>query len=120
MLDEDVYMVQFIYNILIIFVIFLKLFTVSSSHLEHGTRNLKAFLYQLVSLILFIFNSHGIIVYFLVYVDGFVFTGNNTMFIDKFVQQLHDRFALKDFSALHQFLGVEVINTVDGIFFVST
>ncbi|GJY38368.1 retrovirus-related pol polyprotein from transposon TNT 1-94, partial [Tanacetum coccineum] len=65
---------------------------------------------------LFIYNAHGVIVYFLVYIDDIIITGNNTSFIDKFVQQLHDRFALKDLGELHQFLGVEVISTMSGIF----
>ncbi|GJZ21604.1 retrovirus-related pol polyprotein from transposon TNT 1-94 [Tanacetum coccineum] len=54
---------------------------------------------------LFIYNAHGVIVYFLVYIDDIIIIGNNTSFIDKFVQQLHDRFALKDLGELHQFLG---------------
>ncbi|GJR57561.1 hypothetical protein Tco_1499723 [Tanacetum coccineum] len=35
-------------------------------------------------------------------------TQNLLGFIDKFVQQLHDRFMLKDLEELHQFLGVEL------------
>ena len=32
------------------------------------------------------------------------------------MQQLHERFALKDLGELHQFLGVEIISTRDGLF----
>nr|GEX05958.1 retrovirus-related Pol polyprotein from transposon TNT 1-94 [Tanacetum cinerariifolium] len=60
---------------------------------------------------MFIYKSHGVIVYFIVYVDDIIITGNSTSFIDKFVQQLHDRFTLKDLGKLHRFLGVEVIST---------
>lgn len=60
---------------------------------------------------LFIYNFHGVTVYFLVYVDDIIITGNSTTSIDKFVHQLNDRFALKDLGELNHFLGVEVIST---------
>lgn len=65
---------------------------------------------------LFIYNKNGIVAYFLVYVDGIILKGNNTKFLEKFVMQLSNRFSLKDLGPLHYFLGVEVINTQNGLF----
>jgi len=52
--------------------------------------------------------------YFIVYVDDIILTGNNNNAIDDFVVQLNRRFALKDLGDLHHFLGVDVISTNDG------
>ncbi|MFS7908934.1 putative RNA-directed DNA polymerase [Helianthus anomalus] len=65
---------------------------------------------------LFIYNQKGKIMYFLVYVDDIVLTGNCTSFIDTFVTLLSQRFSLKDLGELHHFLGIEVIPTNHGIF----
>ncbi|KAG8490833.1 hypothetical protein CXB51_014023 [Gossypium anomalum] len=46
--------------------------------------------------------------YVLVYVDDIVITGSSPDKINCFVQQLHNKFALKDMGDLHYFLGIEV------------
>lgn len=58
------------------------------------------FVNSVVDASLFIYNSHGTTVDFLVYVDDIILTGNDTKFIVKFVKQLHDHFALKDLGDL--------------------
>ncbi|KAI4305267.1 hypothetical protein L6164_028641 [Bauhinia variegata] len=65
---------------------------------------------------LFIYNHGGIIVYFLIYIDDIVLTGNNPTFMDHFVAQLASRFSTKDLGNLHHFLGIEVISTTSGLF----
>ena len=65
---------------------------------------------------LFIYNSHGVISYLLVYVDDFVLTGNNPTFLESFVYSLAKRFSIKDLGPLHHFLGVEVIPVSSGLF----
>ncbi|RVW53564.1 Retrovirus-related Pol polyprotein from transposon RE2 [Vitis vinifera] len=56
---------------------------------------------------LFIFNNHGTILYLLVYVDDIIITGNNVEAAQTFIQQLSQRFSLKDLGPLTYFLGVE-------------
>lgn len=65
---------------------------------------------------LFIYHSAGIIIYFMVYVDDIVLTGNNVSSVNKFVACLNQKFSLKDLGPLHHFLGVEVIPTNSGLF----
>ncbi|CAH9134814.1 unnamed protein product [Cuscuta epithymum] len=65
---------------------------------------------------LFIYAHHDVLLYFLVYVDDIILTGNNLQAINKFVSQLTHRFSVKDLGALHHFLGVETITHPDGIF----
>lgn len=65
---------------------------------------------------LFVYCAHGVTLYFLVYVDDIILTGNNDAFIGAFIQHLADRFSLKDFGPLHHFLGVEVVSTSSGLF----
>lgn len=65
---------------------------------------------------LFIYHHNGIIMYFLVYVDDIIVTGNNNDAISEFIQALNSKFSLKDLGNLSNFLGVEVINTTTGIF----
>lgn len=48
--------------------------------------------------------------------DDIVITGNNSFFIDQFVQQLDKKFSLKDLGSLNNFLGVEIISTTTGLF----
>ena len=56
----------------------------------------------------------------LVYVDDLVITGNNLCFVFEIVAQLGNWFSLKDMGQLNFFLGMEVISTKSGFFFVST
>lgn len=99
------------------FVDFVKQFTALSKLPE-----LKSFLVQVgftnsrADSSLFIYCKNGIVAYFLVYVDDIILTGSNTQFIEQFVMQLSNRFSLKDLGPIHQFLGVEVINTPTGLF----
>lgn len=65
---------------------------------------------------LFIYKEQSHIIYFLVYVDDLIVTGNNQDFVSKFVAQLSQRFSLKDVGNLHFFLGVEVIPTKSRLF----
>ncbi|GKV12886.1 hypothetical protein SLEP1_g23973 [Rubroshorea leprosula] len=65
---------------------------------------------------LFILWQYGIIVYFLIYVDDILITGNSLPFIDKLILNLGARFSLKDLGNLHLFLGIEAIHTPVGIF----
>lgn len=112
----------FIPNTQITFISFEKLFTGSNKEPRAWYTELKNFLLSIgftnfvADSSLFIYKSGGVSIYFLVYVDDILITGNNATFINKFVQQLHDRFALKDLGELHNFLGVEVIATKHGLF----
>ncbi|RVW91741.1 Retrovirus-related Pol polyprotein from transposon RE1 [Vitis vinifera] len=65
---------------------------------------------------LFIFNNHGTILYLLVYVDDIIITGNNVEAAQTFIQQLSQRFSLKDLGPLTYFLGVEVTSHTNGLF----
>ncbi|KAI3526642.1 hypothetical protein L1887_05902 [Cichorium endivia] len=65
---------------------------------------------------LFIYNHSNVLCFFMVYVDDIVLTGNNTNFLNQFIQSLANRFSIKDLGALHHFLGIEVIPTSHGLF----
>ncbi|KAG8472152.1 hypothetical protein CXB51_036605 [Gossypium anomalum] len=52
--------------------------------------------------------------YVLVYVDDIVTSGSAIDEINRFVQQLHNQFALKDIGDLHYFLGIEVSRSSSG------
>ncbi|CAH9094778.1 unnamed protein product [Cuscuta epithymum] len=65
---------------------------------------------------LFIFSHNNILLYFLVYVDDIVLTGNQPAALEQFIQQLTTRFSVKDLGSLHHFLGVETIPHPEGLF----
>lgn len=65
---------------------------------------------------LFIYNKHGVILIFLVYVDDIVLTRNSGKVLNTFVSQLDKQFSLKDLGDLHHFLGVELISLKSGLF----
>ncbi|KAK9057120.1 hypothetical protein SSX86_024487 [Deinandra increscens subsp. villosa] len=65
---------------------------------------------------LFIYRKSDIVCYFMVYVDDIVLTGNDSAFLDKFINTLSNRFSIKDLGLLHHFLGIEVIHTTQGLF----
>ncbi|GKC07292.1 retrovirus-related pol polyprotein from transposon RE1 [Tanacetum coccineum] len=88
----------------------LDVITLRHSALSFGFRK------SLADASLFIYNQDGVTVYFLVYVDDIILTGNNSKFMDDFVNKLATRFSIKDLGSLHQFLGVEVISTTSGLF----
>ncbi|KAG8474566.1 hypothetical protein CXB51_031309 [Gossypium anomalum] len=54
-------------------------------------------------------------VFLMAYVDDIVLTGSSNAEVDSVVQQLHDRFALKDMGRLNFFLGIEVKYTPQGL-----
>ncbi|KAJ0856319.1 putative RNA-directed DNA polymerase [Helianthus annuus] len=57
---------------------------------------------------LFIYSSHGTLMYMLVYVDDIILTGNNNAAINKVVNSLSHTFAIQDIGPLSYFLGIEV------------
>ncbi|KAG8480129.1 hypothetical protein CXB51_025342 [Gossypium anomalum] len=63
---------------------------------------------------LFIRGSPGNLLLLIVYVDDIVLTGNSVSEIDRVVQQLHARFALKDIGLLNFFLGISIARTSIG------
>ncbi|KAD3337848.1 hypothetical protein E3N88_33369 [Mikania micrantha] len=58
---------------------------------------------------LFIYSSHGTLLYMLVYVDDIILTGNNNQAISHVVQRLSQSFAIQDMGSLSYFLGIEVV-----------
>ncbi|CAH9106796.1 unnamed protein product [Cuscuta europaea] len=65
---------------------------------------------------LFIYSHDNTHIYFLVYVDDIVLTGNDNRALELFISKLTRRFSVKDLGPLHHFLGVEVIPHSDGLF----
>lgn len=55
-------------------------------------------------------------IYLIVYVDDIIVTSPDHVHLDMLVQNLAQRYALKDLGTLSYFLGVEVIPTADGYF----
>jgi hypothetical protein len=51
-----------------------------------------------------------------VYVDDLVITGNDPIFVSSIIDQLSNRFSIKDMGQLHFFLDMEVIPTTTGLF----
>ncbi|GKE03301.1 retrovirus-related pol polyprotein from transposon RE1 [Tanacetum coccineum] len=60
---------------------------------------------------LFIYQAQKVTCYLLVYVDDIVLAGNDSQFLDHFVNALSKKFSIKDLGILHHFLGVEVVPT---------
>lgn len=65
---------------------------------------------------LFVYHQHGIIIYFIIYVDDIILIGNNSAFLANFVSTLAAKFSLKELGRLGHFLGIEVIPTTFGMF----
>jgi hypothetical protein len=63
-----------------------------------------------------VFHDGSTLAYCLVYVDDLILTGNNSTFVASIIDQLGQKFSLKDLGPLHFFLGVEVIPTKEGLF----
>ncbi|GJW06273.1 uncharacterized mitochondrial protein-like protein [Tanacetum coccineum] len=57
---------------------------------------------------LFVFTKDSCIMYFLVYVDDLILTGNNESLLTSFTTRLNQEFAIKDLGDLSYFLGLEV------------
>jgi hypothetical protein len=83
--------------------------TLRSAILEFGFMNSRAdssFIYKITS----------VTCYFLVYVDDLVIIGNDPIFVSSIIDQLSNRFSVKDMGQLHFFLGMKVIPTTTGLF----
>ncbi|RVW72768.1 Retrovirus-related Pol polyprotein from transposon RE2 [Vitis vinifera] len=65
---------------------------------------------------LFIYKSHDILCYCLVYVDDIIVTSNTLSFVNNIINKLGSTFSVKDMGSLHYFLGIEVIPTPQGLF----
>jgi hypothetical protein len=57
---------------------------------------------------LFFFNSNGITMYILVYVDDIIMTSSSPEATNALLKKLEGDFALKDLGDHHYFLGIEV------------
>jgi hypothetical protein len=64
---------------------------------------------------LFIYKTHDIIIFVLIYVDDIIITSSNIAAISQLISDLHSSFALKDLGPLHFFLGVEATWQSDGL-----
>nr|GEW00547.1 ribonuclease H-like domain-containing protein [Tanacetum cinerariifolium] len=60
-------------------------------------------------------SDKDVILALLVYVNDIIITGNNVFEIDKFKVFLKSKFMIKDLEKLKYFLGIEVIDTDNGI-----
>jgi hypothetical protein len=69
---------------------------------------------------LFIYKTHTVIAYLLLYVDDIVLTSNTPSFLDHLIQQLSTVFDLKDLGNLHYFLGLQVSRTATSLFIRQT
>ncbi|GJU86077.1 ribonuclease H-like domain-containing protein [Tanacetum coccineum] len=65
---------------------------------------------------LFIKNTNDIFVALLVYVDDIVITGNDSLEINKVKEFLSSKFQIKDLGKLKYFLGIEILEEIDGVF----
>ncbi|GKV30743.1 hypothetical protein SLEP1_g39523 [Rubroshorea leprosula] len=65
---------------------------------------------------LFIYHKGSTWIYFLVYVDDIIVTGNDSAPVQSIMQVMSATFSLKDLGPLSFFLGIEAISTKDGLF----
>ncbi|XP_021978656.1 uncharacterized mitochondrial protein AtMg00810-like [Helianthus annuus] len=54
--------------------------------------------------------------YLLLYVDDIILTASNTTLLHHFINLMSQEFAMKDLGRIHQFLGIQVQSTKDGLF----
>ncbi|RVW52182.1 Retrovirus-related Pol polyprotein from transposon RE1 [Vitis vinifera] len=64
---------------------------------------------------LFIYKHNDNFLLLLVYVDDLLITGNNAPLIQTLIQDLHNRFALKDLGLVKDFLGFEALRITTGL-----
>ena len=64
---------------------------------------------------LFIYKHNGNFLLLLVYVDDLLITGNNVPLVQTLIQDLQNRFALKDLGLVKDFLGFETLHTTTGL-----
>ena len=69
---------------------------------------------------LFFYRTSKHIIFALVYVDDIIITGNDISLMQNFIQQLNQKFSLKDPGDLHHFLGIEVRRDHSGLFLSQT
>ncbi|PKU78515.1 Retrovirus-related Pol polyprotein from transposon TNT 1-94 [Dendrobium catenatum] len=65
---------------------------------------------------LFLFNKNNIQLFLLIYVDDILFTGNNVSYINQILDQLSNRFAMKNLGHVHNFLGIKIDRNSDSLF----
>ena len=58
----------------------------------------------------------GKIVIVCLYVDDLIYTGSDKILLEKFKLSMMEEFDMSDLSMMYYFLGVEVIQSFDGIF----
>ncbi|CAN1249150.1 Retrovirus-related Pol polyprotein from transposon RE1 [Linum perenne] len=64
---------------------------------------------------LFYYNSHGITMFVLMYVDDIILTGSHSSVMARHLEHLADKFKIKDLGPLHHFLGIEVTSLGDSL-----
>jgi len=64
---------------------------------------------------LFYYHHNGVMLFFLVYVDDILITGNDSSALHQLIQYLQTRFAVRDMGALTYSLGIEVATTSTGL-----
>ncbi|CAL1403910.1 unnamed protein product [Linum trigynum] len=64
---------------------------------------------------LFVYHKGSVTLYFLVYVDDLLLTGNHAPSLSQFQARLSARFSLKSLGNVGYFLGIEVLPTADGL-----
>ncbi|CAL1385136.1 unnamed protein product [Linum trigynum] len=64
---------------------------------------------------LFVYHKNATILYFLVYVDDLLLTGNDSHVLADFQARLAARFSLKRLGAVNYFLGIEVLPSAGGL-----
>ena len=64
---------------------------------------------------MFIYKHNDNFLLLLVYVDDLLITGNNAPLIQTFIQDLHNRFALKDLGLMKDFLRFEALRITTGL-----
>ena len=64
---------------------------------------------------MFIYRTHSIVSYLLLYVDDIVLTNNTPTFFDQLIAHLSSVFELKDLGPLHCFLGLQVTRDSKGL-----
>ncbi|XP_047261907.1 uncharacterized mitochondrial protein AtMg00810-like, partial [Capsicum annuum] len=64
---------------------------------------------------LFIFNSDGVLIFILIYVDNIIITENNPLFLESVISKLGTEFAIRDLRPISFFLGIQVTHHSTGI-----
>ena len=64
---------------------------------------------------LFVYSCSNALIYFLVYVDDLIITGNDPFLINNIIFQLDSKFFIKDLGVLSFFYGVEVLATLTSL-----